>query len=350
VRDALDISARGLQLKAFRGPPYLWQCIRAWTRVLSASFTYQKTYKGVLGSARYYMPHLSNNLMPERDTVAAPVRPGSVVSDQRFLFHCEPRLGLCRTVSDAIEDIDPHAPIKRSWDSAIGYMEGGAMNSVDVLIDVLGANGMAGLEHLQDLWRLRVLYNHSAIPLYFALSCTEQPASLRYEIRRLGGRFMHVSDVARHFVPQMDEVRLELDEVQRSVPRWEIIEEYSGSDPVRAYIFLRFSGKLIPVGGSDRHLAVLAVFLKNNGIPRSMKALRQLCSEYPLFDSAGGPFSVPRLATLKMHIFRDFPKYLQKAFDDARAGYYAGRIIEHVDLGAKAMGFRIRGLSSVSVR
>jgi hypothetical protein len=272
------------------------------------------------------------------------------MSHLRLLCHCEPQLTLSQQVLDVIAKVDPHAPIKRDWGRVIQQLTGDAVNSAHLVIDVIGRDRIGGLKHVQDLWNLRILHNHSAVPLFLALSSVVQPASLRYEIRRLGGYFMYDSDVPRNFVSQMEEIQIHLDEVQRSVPRWEIVEEHFGSNPMRVYVFFRFMGKAIQVGGSDRHLAVLAVLLKNNGIPRSMRALQQLCSEDPLFQPGGGPFSVPRLATLKVHLFRDFPKYLQRAFDDARAGYYAGRIIEHVDLGAKAMGFRIRGISSVTAR
>jgi hypothetical protein len=131
------------------------------------------------------------------------------------------------------------------------------------------------------------------VPLYFALSCVDHPAALRYEIRRLGGHYLHISDVSRHFGPQLEEIRVQLVELRRAMPRWEIVKEYCGADPRRVYVILQFRGRPVRVGGSDRHLAVLAVLLKNNGIPRSMKALLQLCSENPLFAPSGGPFGTP---------------------------------------------------------
>ncbi|MHB8217076.1 MAG: hypothetical protein ACYDDS_13455 [Candidatus Sulfotelmatobacter sp.] len=273
-----------------------------------------------------------------------------IVSRLSLLVHCESRMDMHHQLLKTIEEIDPGAAIKKDWDSVIGHLEAGAMNSVDLVIDVLGRDGIAGLRRLRELWQLRLAHNHSAVPLYFALSCVQQPASLRYEVRRLGGYFLYVSDVLRHFGPQLDEIRFQLEDVKRVVPHWEIVQEYFGSDPRRTYVIFTFGNKPIYVGGSDRHLAVLAVLLKNNGIPRSMKALRQLCWEDPLFVPSGGPFAVPQLATLKMYLYRDYPKYLQRAFDDARAGYCAEQIIEHIDVGAKALGFRIRGISAVTAR
>jgi hypothetical protein len=272
------------------------------------------------------------------------------VNSPRLLIHCPRGPVLHREVLEAVDKIDKRAKIKREWANVIEELEAGDSRTVDVVIDVLGRNDFDGLEHLQDLWSLKVLRNHAAVPLYLAVSCSDQPASFRYEVRRLGGFFMLASDVPGHFGPLMEEIRLQLDGVRRLLPRWEIVEESSGSEPVRAYVFFRFAGKLIQVRGSDRHLAVLAVLLKNNGIPRSMKALRQLCSDDPLFEPAGGSFDVPQLATLKMYLYRDFPRYLQMAFDDARASYYACRVIEHIDLGARAMGFRVRGISTITVR
>jgi len=62
------------------------------------------------------------------------------------------------------------------------------MTATVVVIDILGRDGRAGLEHLQEMWKLRVAQNYATTPIYFALSCVPQPASLRYEIRRMGGR------------------------------------------------------------------------------------------------------------------------------------------------------------------
>jgi len=251
---------------------------------------------------------------------------------------------------DAIEKIDPRAPIRRNWDRVIASLESGGMNCADVIVDVLQRKGVVGLEHLRELWITRVAHNYSAGPFYFALSCVDQPAALRYEIRRLGGYYLNIADVSRHFGQQMEEVRLQLEEVKRAMPRWEIVEEYCGVDPRRVHVILQSRSTSVPVSGSDRHLAVLTVLLKNNGIPRSLKSLRHLCSENPLFAPSGGPFVVPKLSTLKMYIHRDYPKHLQKSFDKARSGYRADRIIEHVDLGVKPFGFRIRGTSTVTVR
>ena len=272
------------------------------------------------------------------------------VNPPKLLVHWPLRFSTRRDVLDVIERTDPCAPIRRNWDRAIASLESSGMSSVDVVIDVLEPKGIRGLEHLREVWKLRVRHNYTTVPVYFALSCVDQPAALKYEIQRLGGHYLHISDVSRHFDPQLDEIRLQLAEVRRAMPRWDIVEEYWGADPRRVYVILQFNGKPVHVSGSDRHLAVLAVLLKNNGIPRSLKSIRDLCSEDPLFAPSGGPFAVPQLSTLKMYIYRDYPKHLQRSFDKARSGYRADRIIEHVDLGVKPFGFRIRGTSTVTVR
>jgi hypothetical protein len=257
---------------------------------------------------------------------------------------------LSQEIVDAVSEIDPGAQVTRNWDRVINYLETGAMSTVEVVVDVLGREARVGLEHLQELWRLRAAYNYSPVPLYFGVSCTVQPAALRYEIRRSGGRFMYASEASSHFRSEMEEIQIQLSEVKTMAPHWEIIQENYCDDAQRVYVQLRFSGKTEGLQGSDRHRAVLAVMLKNNGIPRSMSALRQLCAEDRLFTPAGGPLDVPQLATLKMYIFRDFPEYLQRAFDALRSGHHAERIIQHVDLGTKAMGFRIRGRWTLIVR
>jgi len=134
------------------------------------------------------------------------------------------------------------------------------------------------------------------------------------------------------------------------MPCCEIIEECLGADPQHVEIALRFGSNSTYVGGSDRHRAALAVLIRSNGIARSLKALRQLCVESPLFTPCGGPFLVPQLGTIKAWLYRDYPKHLQRAFDQARSGFRAEKIIEHVDLGAKAMGFRILGKSRITPR
>jgi hypothetical protein len=268
----------------------------------------------------------------------------------RLLLHDSGKGAACQQVLDAIAGVDPTAPLRRSWDSTVNYLETKSMGAIDVLIDVLGDEGRAGLCRLQQLWRLRVSHNHSIVPVYFALSRVTQPPALVYEIRRQGGRIMHVADIPAYFGLELEQIQLELSETKRGLPRWEIILESFGLNPMRAYIFLRFGGKVIEVEGSDRQLAVLAVLLKNNGIPRSMNVLQQLCSEDPLFCPAGGPFTVPQRGTLKMYLYRDFPRHLQRAFDAIRSGYCTSRVIQHVDLDTKAMGYRIRGLVTTQMR
>ena len=267
-----------------------------------------------------------------------------------FVLNCPSRDESVRELLEIIEKIDPQAPIKKTWDSVIDCLELLRLDTPVVLIDIIGRDGRVGLERLQEIWKLRVAHNYAEGPIYFALSCAPQAASLRYEIRRMGGRFMYLSDVASHFISELDEIKVQVKEIRESAPCWEISEEYFGADPRRVEVAVRFGSNPIYIGGSDRHRATLAVLIQNNGIARSLRALRQLCEESPLFTPSGGPFPVPQPGTMKVWLYRDYPKYLQRAFDQARSGFRAERVIEHVDLGAKAIGFRIRGRSTIRTR
>jgi hypothetical protein len=128
----------------------------------------------------------------------------------------------------------------------------------------------------------------------------------------------------------------------RSLPSWTIIQE-GNSDTLRAVVYLNGRHNPIRVQGNDRQIAALAAFLKHNGIGRSFNAWQKILMQDPLFTPEGGGFAVPSLASIKMYLHREFPKYLQRAFDESHSGFSAARVIEQTEPGSHGTQYRIRG-------
>jgi hypothetical protein len=149
-------------------------------------------------------------------------------------------------------------------------------------------------------------------------------------------------DVPTHFKAELEQIRLELAPVVRSLPAWLIVQEGEGST-IRAVVYLVGRRGLHQIHGSDRLIATLAAFVKHNGIPRPLSGWQKVLTNDSLFKPAGGGFDVPSLATIKMYLRRDFPEHLQAVFDENCSGFCATRVIECADPATHSATYRIRG-------
>jgi hypothetical protein len=239
-----------------------------------------------------------------------------------------------------VAHIDPDAPIKRKWESVI---EACTTNSTayDVIVDSFTDSATA-IQRLNSTWKMRVRSNYAVRPAYFGISTISQKPLVRFDIERLGGHFLHLYDVPAHFQQELEQIRLAFAPLGRSLPRWLIVQEGNGPT-LHAVVYLMGHQGRIRVGGSDRHAAALAAFIKHNGVARSLGAWQKVLADDSLFKPGGGSFDVPSLSCLKMYLRRDFPKYLQEAFDQQRSGHCATRVIEHSHPGTWATEYRVRG-------
>jgi hypothetical protein len=266
---------------------------------------------------------------------------GQKFAQVRIMILEETGMSIPETLLRLVLALDSNAQVKRRWDSVIHGFSRDFSAVPDMVVDIF-SDTAAVLRRINVLWELRVRRNYSPRPLYVAISRVTQPALTRYEIERYGGHFLYVADIPNHFMHEVEQLRMELCAAQRSLPRWQIVREGQGKT-ARVTIHLLERGTQIRLGGSDRHNAVLAAMLKRNAMPRSINEWRKILAEDPLFKPAGGSFSVPSRNTLKAYLHRDFPKYLQAAFNGRRSGYAANRVIERMRLDGKTMGYRIRG-------
>ena len=79
---------------------------------------------------------------------------------------------------------------------------------------------------------------------------------MRFELERSGAHFLHVFDFPTHFKAEMDQIRLELAPVVRSLPSWLIVQEGNGKT-LQANVRLVYRRKAVSVHGSDRMIAAL---------------------------------------------------------------------------------------------
>jgi hypothetical protein len=237
--------------------------------------------------------------------------------------------------------IDRDAQVRRQWDSVMNPLIANSGIAPEIITDVF-SDSASVIRRMNEIWDLRVRSNYAAWPVYFAVSRIGQPPLVRFEIERLGGHFLYLADVPSHFTRELEQIRLNLSTLRRSLPYWQITREGQGATS-RAAIHLLCQRRLTRLCGSDRHVAVFAAMLKRNALPRSIGDLLKILAEDSLFKQSGGSFDVPSRNTLKMYIHRDFPKYLQRVFNSARSGYSAHRVLERVRLNAKTMGYKIRG-------
>ena len=260
-------------------------------------------------------------------------------SGLRLLIFANGSACLPDSLGDQITAIDPDASIKRKWHSVVDELEKNCFDACDIIIDTCDDVRRAAAR-IDEIWRLRVKANYAMRPAYLVVGKTSHPMA-RFEIERRGGHFLLLSDVATHLAEEFGQICLGFGPLARSLPRWHVVREGAGPT-ARASVFL-LTRRKPRVRGGDLCSAVLAVLLKNNGLPRSICEIRKLLEEDPLFKPKGGSFAVPSSSSLKMYLHRAYPKYLQEAFDQDRSGYSANWVIEREKLDERTVGYKIRG-------
>jgi hypothetical protein len=229
------------------------------------------------------------------------------------------------------------AVVKRDWRSVVANL-----HACDLIIDC-SDNIDGALRRIDEVSRKRANDNHAIRPSYLVISATSRYPLARFEVEfRRGAHFLHLHDVPGRFSGELGQIRLRQREFERSSPRW-LIEYQGNGRTLQVNISFVSHRGLAMVRGADSLAAELAVLITNNGIPRSIAAWRKIMMGNLLFKPAGGGFNVPSRTTLRMHIHRDYIRALQKAFDEARAGYCAKRVMERIRLGEKTVGYRIKG-------
>lgn len=231
---------------------------------------------------------------------------------------------------------DPAAVIRRDWISVLANL-----GDCDVVIDYCD-DIRAVLRRINELWRYRVRANYATRPAYIAISTPRRPFMARFEVERLGERFLLVDDVPARLGEELRRIDFRISHLVRSSPHWLITYEGNGKTLQASVSFFGPQG-LHLVRAEDALAAELTVLITRNGIPRSIAAWRKMMMDNPLFKLSGGGFNVPSRTTLRMHIHRDYIRDLQQAFDKARVGYCAKRVMERLRLGEKTVGYRIKG-------
>ena len=255
---------------------------------------------------------------------------------QRLLLFNDTKRELPETLRAEVVQQDGEAIIKRDWASVLN-----AIGDCDVIIDY-SDDIRAVLRRINELWRHRVRANYAIGPSCIVVSKAGSPFMTRFEVERLGERFLHLDDVPARLGEELKRVDLHIAHLSRSAPHWLIAYEGNGKTLQVSVSFFGRQGLQL-VHAEDGLAAELAVLITNNGIPRSIASWRKIMMGNLLFKPAGGGFNVPSRTTLRMHIHRDYIRVLQRAFDEARSGYCAKRVLEHVRLGEKAVGYRIKG-------
>jgi hypothetical protein len=242
-----------------------------------------------------------------------------------------------------IGEVDPETPIRRNWASAKEAILLSRFERFDLLIEFVGPDATVALAHLNELWTLRMGHNYAVRPGYLAITRTRPDPETVHRIRQLGGEYMLLDEVPGRFKVELEQIRLQMARIRSSLPYFKIQVEGEGHERHAIVFVLASRGSRIRVGGSDRIAATLAVIITNNGQPRTVKAWRNIIAADPLFMPAGGTFEVPSESSLKVYFHREFPKYLQVAFDKVRTGFSAGRVIQKKQLAPKAVGYNILG-------
>lgn len=258
----------------------------------------------------------------------------------RLLLLNETGLPLPAALLEHVLGSDPDAQMRNSWFSLCKKAPS-LCATVDAII-AISKDSTSAIRHLRELSSLRIRNNYSPRPLYFAICTERQSPHVRYEIEQLGGYFLHLFDVTTHFRVELEQIHLTLKDLTCSLPRWLIVYEGNGEN-LRAQVYLVHRRRMHRVSGSDRQIATLAAFIKNNGACRSVSEWQKTMEEDLLFRPAGGGFDVPSTNTLKMHLWRDFPNNLQKVFDLCHSGFSAERAIECCNPGTHNTKYRIRG-------
>jgi hypothetical protein len=254
----------------------------------------------------------------------------------RLLLFGDTKRELPQVLREEVVKHDGEAIIKRDWASVLS-----TLSNCDVILDY-SDDIDAVVRRINQIWRYRVRANHAIFPAYIVISKISQYALARFAVERLGARYLHLYDVPALLGDELKQIDLCIAHVARSSPHWIITYEGNGRTLQASVSFFGPQGVHL-VRAEDNLAAELAVLITRNGIPRSIAAWRKIMMDNPLFKPAGGGFNVPSRTTLRMHIHRDYMRVIQQAFDEARAGYFAKRVMERVRLGEKTVGYRIKG-------
>jgi hypothetical protein len=229
------------------------------------------------------------------------------------------------------------AVVKRDWRSVVANL-----HACDLIIDCSDSiNG--ALRRIDEVSRKLAEENHAIRPSYLVVSATSRYPLARFEVEfRRGAYFLYRHDLPGRFSGELEQIRLRQREFERSSPRW-LIEYQGNGQTLQVNVSFVSHRGLAVVRAADSLAAELAVLITNNGIPRSIASWRNILMGSPLFKPAGGGFNVPSRTTFRMHIHRDYIRVLQRAFDEARSGYCAKRVLERIRLGEKTVGYRIKG-------
>lgn len=237
--------------------------------------------------------------------------------------------------------IDADAKILNSWNSVCDRLARDWSFAPHVILGV-SRDCSRVPRRLNDLYRVRVDNNYSPHPLYLAIPKNCEFARSRFEIERLGGYFLPFVDASARLRTEIEQMRLMIDKLKRSLPKWLVVYE-GNAVTLQAVVFLVHRKRLIRVRGSGRQIAALAVCLKHNGLRYSFSGWQKILADDPLFEPAGGAFRVPNIGTIKMYFHRDFPKNLQWASDEYCSGFSVNRLIEVSDPGTHMTQYGIRG-------
>lgn len=252
----------------------------------------------------------------------------------RLILFCETKRELPEELGKEILKHDRNAVVKRNWDSVLD-------TECDVIVDCSDDIDRV-LRRVNENWRRRVKDSHAIRPEYFVIGKPNRHRLARFEVERLGGHFLYLVDVPTRFGEELEQIRLRIAHLERSLPHWVIIYEGNGRTLQASVSFFDRRGLQL-LRAEDGLAAELAVLITNNGMSRSIAAWRKIMMNNPLFKPAGGGFNVPSRTTLRMHIHRDYIRDLQRSFDEVRSGYSAGRVLGRIRLGEKTVGYRIKG-------
>lgn len=103
---------------------------------------------------------------------------------------------------------------------------------------------------------------------------------------------MHIHDVPDRFCSELEQIRLQQCDLDRSSPHWVVTYEGNGKTLQASVSFFGPQGLQL-VRAEDGLAAELAVLITRNDIPRSIAAWRKIMIDSPLFKPAGGGFNTP---------------------------------------------------------
>jgi hypothetical protein len=248
--------------------------------------------------------------------------------------------------------IDRLTQVCRSSETMFAEIKRDQMQRYDVLLHVVGAKWKRALDQVEAVWQLRTEANYSVRPRHLIISAVEFNREIKYEFLKAGAHFIHLDEIRslkKCLLRELDIIQLEIAEVTCNVPRFISIHEGNsgtqncvpGEIPI-----LRFRhGKAeTAVKGPVTVVALITVMLEENGgPPRERKQWRERLSRSVFYEPRSGIVPVPSLTTLKTYLDQDIPESLQATFNELRSGFLVRNVLEHKELGNKAIGYRLLG-------